>query len=460
MGYDTIEDLCVKQKQFFFSGKTKSVDFRIRSLKRLKSVLKKYFLDITDSMYKDFGKSEFESYATEIVGVIDELNFAIRHLQSWIAPKKVKTPPLLFKSRSYVYTEPYGIVLIITAWNYPFLLAITPLIASIAAGNCSIIKPSELSFHTSKVLSCIIGEAFDEQFCAVVEGGEEEISELLKQKIDFIHFTGSVRIGKIIAVSAAKQLIPVILELGGKSPCIVDNTANLEVAARRIVWGKFVNSGQTCVAPDYLLVQKSIKKEFLDLIRKQIIEFYGDVFDGNRDYCSIINLKNFERLEQLIADKGNIIIGGRVDKEQLKIEPTVIDQVEWEDSIMKEEIFGPILPVIDFEHIDEVIDQINNSNLSKPLALYYFTRNKKEQEKMISQISFGGGCMNATLMHIVNPNLPFGGVGKSGVGNYHGKWGFDSFSLKKSIVIKSTIFDIRFLYPPYKNKVNIIKKLY
>lgn len=451
------KNLLDKQRKYFLTGKTKDVEFRIKRLKALKEIIIKRNQEIVESLRKDFGKSEFETFSNEIMSSLEEIKLAIKKLHSWAAPRKVKTPIAYFKSSSRIYYEPYGIALIISAWNYPFQLAINPLIGAISAGNCCIIKPSELAPNTSKLLSEIIKECFDEEYCAIVEGGAQETTALLNEKFDFILYTGSTHVGKIVAQAAAKHLTPVVLEMGGKSPCIIDNTADIEISARRIVWGKFLNAGQTCVAPDYLLVHKEVKDSLMKAIQKYIKDFYGDNPENSKDYCRIINEKHFDRLCALL-EEGDIVAGGKTNRSQLYIEPTVIDHVTWNYPIMQEEIFGPILPIIEYEDLTNVIEMINAHE--KPLALYIFSKNKKVQKKIINETSFGGGCINTTVLHAGNPYLPFGGVGSSGMGNYHGKASFDTFSHQKGILNKSLIVDPKFIYPPYKNKVDILKKMY
>lgn len=450
------KELVETQKEYVTSRKTFSVEYRIKKLKELREEIKNNMDKITLALEKDFKKAEFETYVTEIMGAVNELTYIIKKLRSWTKPKRVKTPIAFFKGVSKIYSEPYGSVLIITAWNYPFLLGISPLIGAIAAGNACVVKPSEIANNTSSLLKTIIERVFSKEHCAVIEGGVEETTELLKQNFDFIHYTGGENVGKIIASAAAKHLTPIVLELGGKSPCIVDETADIIISARRIVWGKFVNAGQTCVAPDYLLVHKDIKNDLINAIQNQIKEFYGENIINNKDYCRIINERHFSRLLSLMKN-GNIIYGGEVDEKSLYIEPTLVDNVSFDDDIMKEEIFGPIFPIITYSNLSEVIDIVNSNN--KPLALYYFSKNKSRYKKIIESISFGGGCINTTVMHTGNHYLPFGGVGNSGIGSYHGKCSFETFSHKKSIFNKSLSIDIKLQYPPYKDKVNIIKKL-
>lgn len=451
-----IEAIVKKQRGYFKQGNTRDVDFRLKNLSILTDKIKKYEADIIEALKEDLNKSEFESYATEIGIILEEINIIQRGLKKWAKPKRVKTPIKHFLSHSYIYTEPYGVALIISPWNYPFQLAFAPLIGAIAAGNSVILKPSEYSSKTSEVISRIIGEAFDEEYICVVEGGREESSELLKQKFDHIFFTGSTTVGRIVMEAAAKQLTPVTLELGGKSPCIVDREANIELAAKRIVWGKYINAGQTCVAPDYLLVQEEIKEPLVRCMKKYIEDFYGENPIESQDYPRIINNRHFNRLSSFL-EKGNILIGGNRDEDNLYIEPTIIDKVTWDDPIMGEEIFGPILPIIKYKEIQEVIDTVNSK--PRPLALYYFTTNKSNERKIINSISYGGGCINDTIVHVASAYLPFGGIGESGMSSYHGKVSFEVFSHKKSVLKKSNLFDINLRYPPYENKIKLLRKI-
>lgn len=451
-----IKKLIDKQREYFRKGITLDIDFRINKLKVLRKAIIENESLILKALKEDLNKSDFEGYETEIGIVLDEIRYIIKNLKSWAKPKKVKTPLTQFISTSYIYPEPYGITLIIAPWNYPFQLVMAPLIGSISAGNCSIIKPSEYAPHTSKIISKIISDNFEEEFIAVVEGGIEVNKALLKEKFDYIFFTGSVNVGKIVMEAASRHLTPVTLELGGKSPCIVDEDADIDLAAKRIVWGKFLNAGQTCVAPDYLYLHKNIKDYFIKSAIKYIKEFFGENPLKSEDYPRIINIKHFNRLKNLLKE-GDILYGGDFDEEKLYIAPTIIDNITWEDSVMQEEIFGPILPLLVFEELDEVIETVNTH--PKPLALYYFSNDKEKQKRVISEISFGGGCINDTIVHLATPYLPFGGVGNSGMGSYHGKASFDTFSHKKSVLKKSNLIDIPLRYPPYKGKIKLLRKI-
>lgn len=447
------KDTLKKQKEFFKSGKTKDIKFRIENLNKLKKNIEKNEQYIMEALKKDLGKSNFESYSTELGIVLSEISFITKHLKKWAKPKKVKTPITNFKSSSYIYPEPYGNTLILSPWNYPFQLSIVPLIGSIAAGNTVILKPSSTSYYTSKIIEEIINENFDTGYIHVITG--ERGKKLLDENFDYIFYTGSVPVGKIVMEKASKYLTPVTLELGGKSPCIVDGKANLNLSAKRIVWGKFLNSGQTCVAPDYMFIHKNVKNEMINNIIYYIKTFYGENPLYSEEYTKIINERQFNRLIKLL-DNNKIIYGGDYDKDFLYISPTLMDNVNWDDPIMGEEIFGPILPILEYEELNEVINIVNSH--PKPLALYFFSNDKENAEKIINGISFGGGCINDTIMHLSSPYLPFGGVGTSGMGSYHGKKSFDTFTHYKSILEKSNIIDPNFRYPPYGNKLNIVKK--
>jgi len=451
-----IKGVIERQREFFNGGKTKDIGFRIDKLKILRKVIIENEKEIMEALKKDLNKSPFESYETEIGLVLEEIKFTIKHLSDWAKPKKVKTPMTQFLSASYVYSEPYGVILIMSPWNYPFQLAIAPLIGSIAAGNCSIIKPSEYSPHTSTMIDKLIKENFDESYITIVRGGREANKTLLDEKFDYIFFTGSVPVGKIVMEAASKHLTPVTLELGGKSPCIVDDTANIDLAAKRIVWGKLLNAGQTCVAPDYLLVQSRVKNELISKMQKYITQFYGVSICSNFDYPKIINEKHFNRLLNLMRS-GNVVFGGEYNDKTYHIAPTIIEGVTWQSPIMQEEIFGPLLPVIEFENLSEAVSEVNKH--PKPLALYLFTNDMVKERYVINNTSFGGGCINDTIVHLATPYMSFGGVGDSGMGGYHGKTSFDTFSNKKSILKKSNIIDIPLRYAPYKNKLKLLKKI-
>lgn len=451
-----IKEVIKKQRSFFAAGRTKDLDFRREKLKLLREVIIENEKQIMEALKKDLNKAPFEAYATEIGFVLEEIKYTLKHLAKWVKPKKVKTPLILFPSSSYIYSEPYGVIAIMAPWNYPFQLVIAPLVGAIAAGNCSILKPSEYSPHTSALIDQLIRENFDESFIAVIQGGRDVNQKLLEEKLDYIFFTGSVAVGKIVMEAAAKHLTPITLELGGKSPGIIDDTANIDLAARRIAWGKFLNAGQTCVAPDYLLVYQGVKDELINKIAENIRKFYSSSPLANQDYPKIINQKHFNRLLNLMQS-GNIVFGGQYDDQTMQIAPTIIDEITLENPIMQEEIFGPLLPVLEYESLTEALSVVNNH--PKPLALYLFTTDKKTEQYVINSTSFGGGCINDTIIHLVNPYLTFGGVGESGIGGYHGKASFDTFSHKKSVMKKSNLLDIPLRYPPFKNNLRLLKKV-
>ena len=444
-----------KQRTFFNLNSTKDISFRKEQLKKLNKVIVDHEKDIINALNKDLGKSEFESYSTEIGMVLSEISYALKHIDNWTKVEKVKTPMTNFKSKSYIYPEPYGNVLIISPWNYPFQLTLLPLVGAVAAGNTAIIKPSSSSIHTSKIMEKIINENFPEEFIHVLDVESKESRKVLDEKFDYIFYTGSPSVGKMVMKKAAENLTPITLELGGKSPCIVDKEGDLELFAKRITWGKLLNSGQTCVAPDYLYVHKDIKEEFIKYLIKYIEEFYGKDMENNEDYVRIINEKHFNRLNNLI-DRDKVIYGGNSDLEKLYIEPTIMDNVNWNDKVMAEEIFGPIFPILEYDSIVEVIEEIKKR--PRPLALYIFSTNEKIIDKVINNISFGGGCINDTIMHLTNPNMPFGGIGNSGMGSYHGKYSFDTFTHYKSISNKSLSPDIEMRYPPYKGNLKWVKR--
>ncbi|GIN20403.1 MAG TPA: aldehyde dehydrogenase [Bacillus bacterium] len=446
---ESYQSLVTSQREFFRTNQTKNVAFRLNALEKLRSAVKLYEQEFITALKDDLNKSEFEAYSTEIGIILEELRLTINKLPSWAKPVKVKTPITHIGSASYIYSEPYGTALIISPWNYPFQLAAAPLIGAIAAGNCAVIKPSELTPRTSQVFAKMIRELFPEKYITVVEGGVETSQALLQEKFDKIFFTGSVSVGKAVMEAAAKHLTPVTLELGGKSPCIVHEDANLKLAAKRIAWGKFTNAGQTCIAPDYLYVHQRIKEPFLCLLKEAIQEMYA-----GRSLTRIVSERHFSRLTSFL-NQGDILTGGNASREELSIEPTVLTGITWEDPIMEEEIFGPILPVMEYTELDEVIDGIHKH--PNPLALYLFSENAGTQKKLLSSISFGGGCINDTVYHVASPYLPFGGVGTSGIGAYHGKSSFDIFSHKKSVLKQTTLFDIPFRYPHVKNALKRIK---
>lgn len=451
-----LSEILIKQREFFDSNTTKNLDFRLEKLKKLRELLEIHEGDIFDALNKDLNKSDFETYVSELGIVLEELNGVIKNLHKWSKPKRVRTPIAHFYSKSYVYSEPYGVSLLISPWNYPLQLALIPLIGSISAGNCSVMKLSQKSKHTTSLLSKILNENFEENFIKVIDSNEISNEELLKENYDYIFFTGSTKVGKTVMEAASKNLTPLTLELGGKSPCIVDSSANIPLSGKRIAWGKFLNAGQTCVAPDYLLVHKDTKEELILEMKKSLLEFFGENPIENSEYPKIITKDHFDRLKELLKE-GEIEVGGNADSNLQKIAPTIISKINWDSKIMDEEIFGPILPIIEYEDLEETIQKIKN--MPKPLALYIFSEDNKTKDKILREISYGSGCINDTLIQLANPKLPFGGVGNSGLGKYHGKYSFDTFSNKKGILEKSNLFDIPLRYPPSKDKLSIIKKI-
>lgn len=450
-----LESIAKKLRDSIQSKGVISASVRIRKLESLKKVILKYESEISLALKADLGKSAFETYATEIGFILEEINYTVKNLDSWTKVKKVKTPITLFPGKSYIYAEPYGVVLIISPWNYPFQLCLSPFIGAIASGNKVVLKPSEFAQQTSMIITKIITEVFTEDEVAVVEGGLEETQILLKQKFDYIFFTGSTAVGKIMMKAAAEHLTPLTLELGGKSPCLIEESANLDIAAKRIAWGKFLNAGQTCVAPDYLLVPEHLQDLFIEKLHAHIKTFYGESVKTSSDYPRIVNHKHFDRLKELMMDH-KIAFGGEVNREENYISPTVMKNVQWTDKVMEDEIFGPILPIIPYQKLDQAISHI--LNYPKPLAFYVFSENAEKQKEIISKVPFGGGCVNDTIVHLANPNLPFGGVGTSGIGSYHGQKSFDTFTHYKSVYKQGTLVDIPLRYPPYnETKLNWIK---
>lgn len=452
------ENILEGQRSYLSNLGTIDVDKRINNLKKLKKVIKKYEDEIIDALNKDLGKHIFEAYSNEVGFVYGSIDFVIKNLKNWTKVKKVKNDAAQLPGKSYIYKSHYGAVLIIGPYNYPFQLTIEPLIGAIAGGNTVIIKPSEYATATETIIEKIIKETFDEEYIAVVTGDYKVNSDLLDLEFDYIFFTGSVNVGKIVMEKASKHLTPITLELGGKSPVIVDNTADLKVSAKRILWGKLTNAGQTCVAPDYLLAQEHIYEELIEELKNTIVEFYGNDIINNKEFGRIINEKHMNRLNNILEnDKDKIVVGGDVDFEQRYISPTIIRDVTLEDSVMKDEIFGPILPVIKYKDLEDIKYYI--SKHKNPLALYVFSENDDFSEDIIRRFTFGGGCVNDTISHVASAHLPFGGVGTSGMGNYHGRASFDTFTHTKSIVKKSTKIDIKLVFPPYKEKIKLIKKI-
>ena len=448
-----IEEIVQKQRDYYFEGHTRSLQVRRDTLKKLRKVL----LDMHDEIYKafilDYNKCEFDVISTEYSLVIQEIDYMIRHLRSFMNPKRVATSLVNVVSYGYIYKEPYGVTLVMSPWNYPLQLSMVPVVASLAAGNTVILKPSKYAWNVSLVLQKIASN-FDPRLFSVVVGGREENQALLNQKFDFIFFTGGDDVGRVVLEKASRHLTPVVLELGGKSPCIVTSDADIELAAKRITWGKYLNAGQTCVAPDHVYVHESIKDKFISKVIGYIQNFYYQNGTITDDFPSIINDKHIERLIGLI-DSSKVVFGGHINKERRLIEPTIMDNVNFDDAIMKEEIFGPIMPILSFTSVDALVEVFKTQE--KPLAFYLFTSNSSDAKRIMNLVSFGGGCVNDTIMHLTNDRLPFGGVGRSGMGSYHGKKSFDTFTHEKSI-LKKTRIELSLKYPPYaKGKMKFIK---
>ena len=450
MTNEQIASLLDKQREYYKSGVTVPVNFRIEQLKKLYAAIKKYENEILQALHTDLGKSDYESFMCEIGLVLSEITYMIRHTKKFAKRKTVYTPITNFHAHCFKQPVPYGNTLIMSPWNYPFLLTVDPLADAIAAGNTAIVKPSAYSPATSAIISKIISECFDAEYIAVITGGRAENAALLEQKFDFVFFTGSQAVGKEVLRHTAEHLTPAVLELGGKSPCIVDKSANIALAAKRIVFGKFLNCGQTCVAPDYILCESSVKDKFINEVASQIKIQYGDNPLKNKDYGRIINQKHFERLCGLI-DKNKVIIGGETDCGSNRIAPTVMDNVTDNDAVMGEEIFGPIMPILTFDDFDKTVDDLKDKD--KPRALYLFSSDKGQIKRITTELSYGGGCINDVVVHLSTSEMGFGGVGQSGMGSYHGKDGFDAFSHYKSIMDKKTWLDLPMRYQPYKNKM-------
>ncbi|HDR0566743.1 TPA: aldehyde dehydrogenase [Staphylococcus aureus] len=454
-----IEQKFYDSKAFFNTQQTKDISFRKEQLKKLSQAIKSYESDILEALYTDLGKNKVEAYATEIGITLKSIKNARKELKNWTKTKNVDTPLYLFPTKSYIKKEPYGTVLIIAPFNYPFQLVFEPLIGAIAAGNTAIIKPSELTPNVARVIKRLINETFDANYIEVIEGGIEETQTLIHLPFDYVFFTGSENVGKIVYQAASENLVPVTLEMGGKSPVIVDETANIKVASERICFGKFTNAGQTCVAPDYILVHESVKDDLITALSKTLREFYGQNIQQSPDYGRIVNLKHYHRLTSLLnSAQMNIVFGGHSDEDERYIEPTLLDHVTSDSAIMQEEIFGPILPILTYQSLDEAIAFIHQR--PKPLSLYLFSEDENATQRVINELSFGGGAINDTLMHLANPKLPFGGVGASGMGRYHGKYSFDTFTHEKSYIFKSTRLESGVHLPPYKGKFKYIKAFF
>ena len=461
---ESISNIVLRQREYFLTNETKSIDFRLKQLKKLKQAVEKYSDDIYEALWKDLHKCKEEAFLTELSIVINEINDHIKHLKKWAKPKKVKTPLYLMPSKSYVMYEPFGIALIIAPWNYPFHLMFAPLVGAISSGCCAVLKPSPYSQYTSEVMQMIIDDTFDKEYITMIQGHRDVNQALLTQKFDFIFYTGSPDMGRVVMEAASKNLTPVVLELGGKSPCIVDKDCNIDFAARRIVWGKTINAGQTCVAPDYMFVHKSVRKELIAKMIEYVEKFYGKDSQESGHYCRIINEKAYDRLVSYL-DEGKIIYGGKCDAEERYIQFTLLDlsqqttddrQQSWSMlSVMKDEIFGPILPVIEFDDIDVVKDFVVNR--PKPLAFYYFG-NDENAFDILGKTTSGGVCINDTILHVGNDHMPFGGVGESGMGKYHSQESFLTFSNKRAVLKSSNKIDFAMKYPPY-DKIDLIKKL-
>lgn len=444
---EKIDEILKKQREFFNTGKTKNVKYRLEHLKKLKKSILENEEEIKKALKLDLNKSESESYMTEIGMTLSELSYDIRHVKSWCKNKRVGTPLAHFPSRSFISKEPYGVTLILSPWNYPFMLLIEPLIGAICAGNCAVLKPSEFAPNTANVIEKIIKECFEEDYVTVIQGDKDVSQALIEKNFDYIFYTGGTKVGKIVMQEASKNLVPFTLELGGKSPCIIDEKYNMHLAAKRLLFGKLLNAGQTCIAPDYVLVNENVKEEFIEELKIVLKEFLGENPIENEDYPKIVNERHFARLSNLIEGE-KILIGGKTDKKLLKIEPTILDNPKIDSKVMSEEIFGPILPIISYKTIEDAIAYVKK--FEKPLALYMFTNDKKIQNKIMNELSFGGGCINDTIIHIANSNMGFGGVGYSGIGNYHGKRSFDTFSHERSITKKYGL-DLPMRYMPYND---------
>lgn len=453
-----VDQILQAHRRYFHNGNTRSIPFRLEQLKKLSDAIRRHEQKLLSALYKDLRKNEFEAYTTEIGYTLNSIRHSMKHLRQWAKPQKVRTPMYHVGSKSYMYKEPYGTILIVGPFNYPFQLLIEPLIGAIAAGNCAILKPSENTPTVAAAVKQLIQETFDDSYIRVIEGERETTSALVNAPFDYIFFTGSVPVGRIVMEAAAQNLVPVTLELGGKSPVIVDRTADIDAAAKRIIWGKMINTGQTCIAPDYILAHSDIKAELIEKMKTAITSFYGPDARQSSDYGRIVNERQFDRLAAILEkDRTNVLFGGKTLREDLYIEPTLLDATSWSDAAMQDEIFGPILPIMGFQQLENAIQTIISR--PKPLGLYLFTKDKSVESEVLTRVSFGGGCINDTITHVANPNLPFGGVGNAGIGAYHGKYSFDLFSHTKSIMKKSTRFDLKILFPPYGDNLKWIRKI-
>ncbi|HEY3341914.1 MAG TPA: aldehyde dehydrogenase [Anaerolineae bacterium] len=448
------------QRDFYNTGQTSDVAFRAKQLKNLLDAVTRHEADILQALKADLNKPPLEAYSAEVGLLCAEIRYSLRHLKSWTASRRAPIHLTQFPASAWVYPEPYGVALIIAPWNYPLLLIFAPLVGAIAAGNCAILKPSELSPNTSALVASLVQECFDPRYITAVEGGPEAAQALLAERFDYIFYTGSSEIGKQVMHAAAEHLTPVTLELGGKSPCVVDGEVDIERAARRILWGKFFNAGQICIAPDYVLADRRIKPALIGAMRRCLQRFYGDDPRRSPNYARIISQKHYERLCGLLphsASEGTIVSGGQTDGAERYIAPTIIDDVPSDSPLMQQELFGPLLPVLEYQNLDEAIAFINKR--PKPLALYFFSTNRAHQDRILAETSSGGGCINDTLLHFSTPYLPFGGVGDSGIGQYRGKASFDTFSHQKTFIKKGSLFDFWFRYPPYKDNLKWLRRV-
>ncbi|MFA6695927.1 MAG: aldehyde dehydrogenase [Sphaerochaeta sp.] len=450
--------LCITEMRTFFrNGSTQSVAWRKTQLKKLKDGIKEHEKQILDALFEDLGKTDFEGFATELGLVYAEIDKHLKHLDSWTSKKRVRNTLLSFPSKAYTISIPLGIVLIMSPWNYPFQLTIAPLVSALAAGNCVIVKPSRYSSHTSQVLESLIAKLYPSHYVTVFQGGSEMNQELLSHRYDHIFFTGSPTVGKVVMEAAAKTLTPITLELGGKSPAIVEANSDIPLAARRIIWGKCLNAGQTCIAPDYVLVERSVASQLIEEMKLAITNMFGSDPLHCNDLPHIINERHFNRLISLF-EEGTLVYGGQIDPKNLKIAPTLITDVQRTGTLMSDEIFGPILPILTYETFEQAVGYVQARE--HPLALYLFSNDKEHQEIVVRTVSYGGGCINDTVMHLSNPHLPFGGVGSSGMGSYHAKQGFDTFSHQKSVLESKRWLEIKLRYAPYRGKLALIKRLF
>lgn len=450
------EQLVARQRDFFGTQATKPYDFRLKQLQKLSVWMDKNEQAVLEALQSDLGKCAYEAYLTELAMVKQELRDAMRHLKGWMKPRRARTAVGQLPGTCRVYSEPYGVTLIMSPWNYPFQLTVAPLIGAVSAGNCAVIKPSAYSAATSALLKRMTGELFEPEYIACVEGGRQENAALLHQRFDYIFFTGSPGVGRLVMEKASAHLTPVSLELGGKSPVIVDETADIALAARRIAWGKWLNAGQTCVAPDYVLVHQRCEEALVEALIQQIRAMYTSAPLANPDYPQIINQRHFERLAGLMQS-GVIAHGGQLDPASRRIAPTLLTDVDWDSPVMQEEIFGPLLPILPYHRLEEALDRIRQR--PKPLALYLFTRSKAVEARVLREVSFGGGCVNDTVLHLATSHMPFGGVGESGMGGYHGRYSFETFSHFKSVLKRWAKPDVSLRYAPYDGKMKLLKKL-